>query len=316
MHFTMRKFVRFGSALMIVFFISLLPLEAQSSAFVGIFSDYETTSEKMGAGARGSYDYRTSLGSFGYLKITSFGELSYDFSSSDISDQFSADIENIWFMNEDELAISFGSQFSLSGYGDDAPYITPDWELAYRIFRGYRLLNPRFSYFGYASESQLFNGFQIGFEHAPEIEFSYNLALGGGLDSYYNANQPDVLASLSWGIHGLVGYSMNWDVRGNATYRASQDDTREGFSGGVSGQVTVTPSLWFQVYFSPSWHWSYLTSSKSWDMSVEFATRADFAINNRFYLYVNPTITMDNIQNPANTVGSTTITIGVDIGLL
>lgn len=315
MHCTSNRCFRFGSALLLTMIIVIFPISGQSSAFVGVFGDYETATEAVGAGIQGSYDYRTSVGSSGYLKFTTLGELSYDFPSSDISDLFSVDIENIWFMDEDELAISLGSQFSLSGYDGTTAYFTPDWDLTYRIFRGYRSVNPSFSYYGYATDSQLYNGVQIAIEHAPKVELSYDLSLGGGLDSYYDANRPDFLMNLATGIHGLVGYSINWDMWGETSYRFSDEDTREGFYGSIAGQLMVTPSRLFQVYLAPAWYWSYLTVTETWDMSIEIAARADLALEDSIYLYFGPSFTMDHIQDSPQLETSAAITIGIDVGL-
>lgn len=315
MYFNLQKLAKFGLALIITMILATLPLAGQSSAYVGVFGEYLTTQGSVGSGVQGSYDYRTSLGSVGYLKFSSLGELSYDFSTSEISDFFSVDIENMWFIEDNELAITAGSQFSFSGYGDTAAHFSPDWDVTYRIFRGYRKVNPNFSYFGYASESQVFNGVRVGMEQAPKVEFSYDLSLGAGVDSYFDTPSPDIPITLSGGINGLVGYTINWDLWGRTSYRISEEDMRQGFSGSVAGQMMFTPSRLFQVYLAPAWYWSYLTGSESLDMSVEIATRADLALEDSLYLYVGPSFVMDHIQDSAQLETSMAITIGLDIAL-
>jgi hypothetical protein len=304
----------------IVVFVTVQSIGAESSAFIGVLGDYlfsndplDTTSGEFKV--RGNIDYRSLLGSLGYLKMTAYGEASYNLTASNLSDYIAAKMDSMWYLDANELDLALGAEFSFSGIDDTAPYWSPDWELTYRINRGRRLLNPYVSYRGYATSTQLFNGIQLGIAHAPQVEFEYSVAVEGGIDTYRDAAQTDLLASIIFKMNGLSGYTLSWQVQSSATYRWSADNTREGILGTISAQTIITPSRLLQFQISPAWHWEYLTTSEQWNLELEISTRADVAIFEHIYGYIAPSAVFSQLQDSEGPLWDVRLTAGVDIGL-
>lgn len=316
----MLLFKKWLITLSIVAFITVQGIGAQSSAFLGVFGTYpfshdstETTSGKLGA--RGNISYRSLLGSLGYINMTAYGEASYNPLESELSDYSAVNVESIWYVSSNEIELALGAEFSFLGNDDITSYWSPAWELTYRINRGRRSISPFVTYTGYATSTQLFNGIQLGITHAPQVEFEYSVAAGGGIDTYPDSVQTDALASIMVEINGLSGYLLSWQVQSISTYRKSMETSREGFSGTISAQTIITPSQLYQFQISSAWHWEYLTVSEQWASTLEFSTRVDAAISERVYGYIAPSAMFSQLQNPTDLLWNVFLTAGVDIGL-
>lgn len=289
-------------------------LFAETSAFVGTFASFGTPSQEVGIGARGNIDYRTMLSSIGFLKISSFAEVSYDFTSKTLSDQLSAAIQGTWFVGDDDVSVSVGSRASFSGYAGEDSYWIPDWEIAYRMFRGHRDVNPYLSYTGFATDTSHFHGLNLGFRHTPHVEFTYGMAIGGGIESIFGIETPDYLVSLSGNLEGLVGYTVSWQLQGEVTYRDSSDSTNEGFSGEITGQLTATPSKRYQFHIAPTWYQTYLLATHQWEIAIDLAARMDMTLAEQLYVHVSPIVSWDHLQDRSATTTALRLTVGLDMG--
>lgn len=289
-------------------------LFAETSAFAGTFASFGTPSQEVGIGARGNFDYRTMLGSIGFFKISSFAEVSYDFTAKNLSDQLSATIQGTWFVGDDDVSVSVGSRASFSGYAGEDSYWIPDWELSYRRFRGHRKVNPYISYTGFATDTLHSHGLSLGFRHAPQVEFTYGMAIGGGLESTYGIKEPDYLVSLSWILEGLVGYTVSWQLQGETVYRDTPDNTDEDISSEITGQLTVTPSRRYQFHIAPTWYQTYLLATHQWDTAIDLATRMDMTVAEQLYVHVSPIVSWEHLQDRSATTTAFRLTVGLDMG--
>ena len=299
-------------SLSLVLLVILSPLRAQTSTFVGILGTLDVPSNQINLGARGNIEYRTQVDTLGSLKISSYGEVLYNTEQQSFTDMLTAGIESIWYLHDDELLASLGSQFSLLGNEDSNPYWVPDWNISYHMFRGYRSYNPFISYSGYATKSQIYNGIQLGFSYSPRVELTYTLAAEGGFDSSFDSNQQDTIASLEFAISGLVGYYMNWEIGADVTWRESSDVTQEGLNISLAGNTTLAFSRWLQVQIAQNFRGTYVSHTRIWEMAAELIVRVDTAISNHIYLYASPTITFSNLLDSATP--TMIFTLGVDVG--
>jgi hypothetical protein len=315
----MRLFNKGFIVLGILVFAFVQSISAQPTVFLGAFGDYAytdyPTTHSGDIGIHGNFDYRTLIGSVGYFNLTAFGEISIDPTDSAFSDYLAVDAHGLWYAGDNDVEVTIGSESSFAGYNGYEAYWSPHWELAYRIQRGRTSINPRITYSGYATSTHISHGAQLGITRAPKVELEYSIALGGGIDTYTDTNQTDVFATLNYAINGLSGYFLSWNVLGSSTYRASKDSEREGLSGSLSAQATLTPSSTLQLRFSPTWYWEYLTSAEQWDQGWDISARADVAVSGHVYCYAGPSVVIGRMMDPNDAPWSVQLTAGVDVSL-
>lgn len=312
----------FNKGLIVLGIIALATVHgigAQSSVFLGAFGDYAYTDSPPAhsgeIGIHGNFDYRSLIGSAGYFNLTAFGEISIDPTDSASSDYLAVDAHGLWYVGDNDVELTLGSESSFTGYDGYDAYWSPHWELAYHIQRGRTSINPSITYSGYATSTHVSHGAQVGITRAPKVELEYSVAAGGGIDTYADAGQTDLFASLTYSVNGLSGYFLSWNVLGTSTYRSSDDIDREGFSGSLSAQATLTPSSTLQVRFSPTWYWEYLTASSQWNQGWDISARADVAISEHVYCYAGPSLVVGRMLDPADAHWSVHVTAGVDVSL-
>jgi len=306
--------------LLVVFLILNQLIWADSSAFIGAFGNYQYSDDTSvvthtkNVGIHGNFDFRTLIKENGFVRASLYGKVIYDPTAIMFNDLIAADFDGVWYGNNGELSISAGSEFSLGGYMGSLPYWKPVWEASYQIQRGYRAINPYFTYLGSAEGQQLFTELRIGFSHVPIIEFSYFAAAGIGFDSDFSTSETDTVANLLMTMNGLSGYLLNWTVQGSASYRWSSDANEEGFSGYVSAQCTVSPNNVFQIQISPLYYWEYNTSTHMWDRYLKATLRADVVVTEHVYSYLKTSVTIEGLADASPYPLGIEATAGIDIG--
>ena len=133
----------FNKGLIVLGIIALATVHsigAQSSMFLGAFGDYAFTDSPPAhsgeIGIHGNFDYRSLIGSAGYFNLTAFGEISIDPTDAVPSDYLAVDTHGLWYVGDNDVELTLGSESSFAGYDGYDAYWSPHWELAYHIQRG------------------------------------------------------------------------------------------------------------------------------------------------------------------------------------
>jgi hypothetical protein len=303
--------MRFSKAIVIVCFILtalITTLSAQTTGFIGIQGLYDITEEMASIGLRGNLDYRTLISPDWYVHAALSGEGKTDTNFTSTSDRLLMQLDSTWFLSDDELRAAVTTEASIGGNEESAPNISPDWDLTYRKFFDYRSVNPYVTYRGFSTTEQIMNGLEIGFSYAPKVELSYTIGISGGFDTYLASGDSDLLASLDLKLSHLIGFAGNLTAYGSFTYRASEEDTREGLSGTLRAEFSYTPTRKLQIHAAPAWYWEYLTLLNQWNFSGEFALRTDIEITQWLYGYLSSSVSVS-----PDALWDFQVTIGTDI---
>lgn len=260
----------------------------QTDAFVGISGSYryaeDPSSPVHGATVdlQGNLGHRMLLGETGFLGFSLYSTVSLDPATYSVSDHLLAGITNSWFF--DAGVMEFAVEVDQSFFGSDggSAFTVPSWSASYGWERGYRTINPFVQYRGSATSGGSQHGLELGFSYSPSVELTYSTTVGGT----YATSLPDFLATIAFGAEGLVGYLFNWEFGAEAAYRFAEDPTDESLSLRASALFGYTPSRRMHIRFSPALAATRERASGAWTIDGEALLRADVAIKDDLYWYV------------------------------
>jgi hypothetical protein len=125
-----------------------------------------------------------------------------------------------------------------------APYLRPDWTVAYE-HDGDRLLRASYSgyylYFPDTEEDTLSQQLTLGLAWDKSIQIRYGLDLHAGWESWTGTNRDDLLGSLEASADGLIGYFHDWSLNARAGLRLSEDAAESNLFLGVQGDWAWSP---------------------------------------------------------------------------